>query len=41
MIRHICMFKFLDFAEGRTKAENIAITNARAAIAGNGAKKTP
>ena len=26
MIRHICMFKFLDFAEGRTKAENIAIT---------------
>lgn len=26
MIRHICMFKFKDFAEGRTKAENIAIT---------------
>lgn len=26
MIRHICMFKFKDEAEGRTKAENIAIT---------------
>jgi len=26
MIRHICMFKFKDFAEGRSKEENIAIT---------------
>ena len=26
MIRHICMFKFKDFAEGRTKAENVEIT---------------
>ncbi len=26
MIRHICMFKFKEFAQGRTKAENIAIT---------------
>ena len=26
MIRHLCMFEFLDFAEGRTRAENVAIT---------------
>lgn len=26
MIRHICMFKFKDFAEGRTKSENVEIT---------------
>lgn len=26
MIRHVCMFKFKDFADGRTKNENIAIT---------------
>ena len=26
MIRHVCMFKFKEEAEGRTKAENIAIT---------------
>ena len=26
MIRHICMFKFKDFADGRTKAENVEIT---------------
>ena len=26
MIRHICMFKFKDFANGRTKSENIGIT---------------
>ena len=26
MIRHICMFKFKEFAEGKTKSENIAIT---------------
>ena len=28
MIRHICMFEFLDSAEGRTRAENVAITKA-------------
>lgn len=28
MIRHIVMFKFKEEAEGRTKAENIAITKA-------------
>lgn len=28
MIRHVCMFEFLDFAEGRTRAENVAITKA-------------
>ena len=28
MIRHICMFEFLDEAEGRTRAENVAITKA-------------
>lgn len=26
MIRHVCMFKFKDFADGRTKEENVAIT---------------
>ena len=26
MIRHVCMFKFKDFAEGRSKEENISIT---------------
>jgi len=26
MIRHICMFKFKDFADGRTKNQNIEIT---------------
>lgn len=26
MIRHVCMFKFKDFADGRTKSENIEIT---------------
>ena len=26
MIRHVCMFEFLDEAEGRTRAENVAIT---------------
>ena len=26
MIRHVCMFKFKDFADGRSKSENIAIT---------------
>ena len=26
MIRHIVMFKFLEEAQGRTKAENVAIT---------------
>ena len=26
MIRHICMFKFKDFADGRSKKENIEIT---------------
>ncbi len=26
MIRHVCMFKFKDFADGRTKEENISIT---------------
>ncbi len=26
MIRHICMFKFKDFAEGRTKDQNVEIT---------------
>ena len=26
MIRHVCMFKFKDFAEGKTKAENAQIT---------------
>ncbi len=26
MIRHVCMFKFKEEAEGRTKAENVAIT---------------
>ena len=26
MIRHIVMFKFKDFAEGRSKEENVAIT---------------
>jgi len=26
MIRHIVMFKFLDSAEGRTKAENVKMT---------------
>ena len=28
MIRHICMFEFLEEAEGRTRAENVAITKA-------------
>ena len=28
MIRHVVMFKFKEEAEGRTKAENIAITKA-------------
>lgn len=26
MIRHICMFKFKDFAEGRIKDQNVEIT---------------
>ncbi len=26
MIRHICMFKFKEFAEGRSKEQNIEIT---------------
>ena len=26
MIRHICMFKFKDFADGRSKKENMLIT---------------
>ena len=26
MIRHVCMFEFLDEAEGRSRAENVAIT---------------
>ena len=26
MIRHVCMFKFKDEAQGRTKAENVIIT---------------
>ncbi len=26
MIRHVCMFEFLDEAGGRTRAENVAIT---------------
>ena len=28
MIRHVCIFEFLDEAEGRTRAENVAITKA-------------
>ena len=28
MIRHLCMFEFLDEAQGRTRAENVAITKA-------------
>ena len=28
MIRHVCMFKFLPEAEGRTREENVAITKA-------------
>ena len=28
MVRHVCMFEFLDEAEGRTRAENVAITKA-------------
>ena len=28
MIRHICMFEFLNEAEGRTRDENVAITKA-------------
>lgn len=28
MIRHVCMFSFLEEAEGRTRAENLAITKA-------------
>ena len=28
MIRHVCMFEFLDEAQGRTRAENVAITKA-------------
>ena len=28
MIRHVCMFEFLEEAEGRTRAENVAITKA-------------
>lgn len=28
MIRHICMFEFLEEAEGRSRAENVAITKA-------------
>ena len=28
MIRHVCMFEFLDEAEGRSRAENVAITRA-------------
>ncbi len=28
MIRHICMFEFLDEADGRTRSENVAITKA-------------
>ena len=26
MIRHVCMFKFKEFADGRTKSENVTIT---------------
>ena len=26
MIRHVCMYKFKDFADGHTKSENITIT---------------
>ncbi len=28
MIRHVCMFKFKEYADGRTKSENIGITKA-------------
>lgn len=28
MIRHICMFEFLEEAQGRTREENVAITKA-------------
>ena len=28
MVRHICMFEFLDEAGGRTREENVAITKA-------------
>ena len=28
MVRHICMFEFLDEADGRTREENVAITRA-------------
>ena len=28
MIRHVCMFEFLEEAEGRTRAENVAIAKA-------------
>lgn len=28
MIRHVCMFEFLEEAQGRTRAENVAITKA-------------
>ena len=28
MIRHVCMFEFLDEAEGRTREENVEITKA-------------
>lgn len=28
MIRHVCMFEFLEEAEGRSRAENVAITKA-------------
>ena len=28
MIRHVCMFEFLDEAGGRTREENVAITKA-------------
>ena len=28
MIRHVCMFEFSEEAEGRTRAENVAITKA-------------
>lgn len=28
MVKHICMFEFLDEANGRSRAENVAITKA-------------
>ena len=30
MIRHVCMFKFKEQAQGRTKAENVDITKKNA-----------